>query len=263
LRLSKDGRVIFHSFANDPCGEVMKYLGLEARHSQEADPAERDRLRRLRDEERRRRIAEDRAFCAGIWENTEPAEGSLVEAYLWSRGLILEDVPDIRFHPAAPRGKPRAEGERELPPPHPAMVALARGVDGSPRGLHVTYLSLDGKGKAFGDRSRLMFGQMRGSAVRLASAGAVLAVGEGIETCLSYMAGTTLPTWALLTTSQFATFELPHRVRRLVIAADGDKGGMNAANGLAERQRRACDVEIHAAPEGQDWADVWSAANVV
>lgn len=263
LRLSDEGRVIFHSFANDPCAEIMQYLGLEAQHSQEANPTERLRLRKLRDDERRRQAAEDRAFCAGVWSETLPIGGTVVEAYLWSRGLILEDVPDIRFHPAAPRAKPRKAGDDRPPPiPHPAMVAVARGADGAPRGLHVTFLSIDGTGKAFGDRSRLMFGEMRGTAVHLSPPGPVLAVGEGIETCAAYRARTGLPTWALLTTSQFASFVLPARVRRLVIAADGDKGGMNAALGLVERMRRACDVEIDSAPADQDWADVWSAANV-
>lgn len=258
LRLSDDGRVIFHSFANDPCADVMRYLGLEARHSQEADRWERDRIRKLRDAERRRRVAEDRAFCARVWAGTQPLEGSPAETYLWSRGLLIEGCADIAFHQEAPRTK----DPDKLVPPCPAMVAIARGRDGAPGGLHVTFIRPDGSGKAFGSKSRLMFGDMRGTAVHLAPASEVLAVGEGIETCAAYSAGVGVPTWALLTTSQFASFEPPSGVRRLVIAADGDRGGLNAAHALAERMRRACDVNIHAAPDGQDWADVWRAAHV-
>jgi len=46
-------------------------------------------------------------------------------------------------------------------------------------------------------------------------------------------------------------------VRTLIIAADGDRAGRAAAQQLAERACRYCDVEIDPAPEGRDWADVW------
>lgn len=263
LRQTPDGRVVFHSLANDSVRDCFQYLGIEPGQAQAADKAEWAAMRRAREEERRRQLAADQALCASIWAGTVPFAGSLAEAYLWSRHLVLEDCGDIRFHPAAPRAKPRAPGdERPLPAPHPAMVAVVRDRVGASLGLHLTYLALDGTGKAFGDRSRLMFGPMRGGAVHLTPAAPELALGEGLETCLSYRARTGLPIWAGLTTSQYASFELPRGVRRLVIAADGDKGGISAATALAERVHRLCDVEIDPAPEGQDWADVWEAANV-
>jgi putative DNA primase/helicase len=235
----------------------MKYLGLETSEAKPADKAEWARMKRAREEEQRQRAAEDEAFCASIWRDTVAFEGSLAEAYLWSRGLILEGCSDIRFHPAAPRAKPRPAGDdRPLPTPHPAMVAIVRDRDGRPLGLHLTYVAIDGTGKAFGKRSRLMFGAIRGGAVQLSPAGSSLAIGEGIETCLAYQTRTGIPAWAALATSQYATFLPPKRVRRLVIAADGDQGGLTAAKGLAERMARICDVVIDAAPEGQDWADV-------
>lgn len=260
LRLVTDGdssRVIWHSFANDGPRDVKRYLGIGDQEGREATKEERVRWRRQREEEERRQRADDQALCAAIWSGTLPYEGSLAESYLWARGLILEGCGDIRFHPAAPRAKPRREDDpRPLPDPHPAMVAVVRDRDGASLGLHLTYLALDGQGKAFGQKSRLMFGPMRGGAVHLSPAGRALALGEGIETCLAYQVKSGLPAWAALTTSQYASFELPRGVRRLVIAADGDKGGMNAATTLAGRICRACDVEIDPAPEGQDWADV-------
>ncbi|MBJ7412516.1 MAG: toprim domain-containing protein [Phenylobacterium sp.] len=257
LRITETGRVLFHSHAEDSVVECMKYLGLDQREAKPADRAEWARMKRAREEDERRRRAEDQAFCASIWSQTLSFEGSLAESYLWSRGLILEDCPDIRFHPVAPRAKPRPPGdERPLPTPHPAMVAVVRSREGAPLGLHLTYLSLDGQGKAFGDRSRLMFGAMRGGCVHLTPPGPKLALGEGIETCLAYRARTGLPAWAALTTSQYATFELPRCTRKLVIAADGDPGGLTAATTLAERMSRTCNVEIDPAPDGQDWADV-------
>lgn len=259
LVLTTTGRIIFFSHANDATADCFEYLGLEREQGKPADKAEWARMRRAREDEERQQRSLDQAFCASIWRDTQPFEGSLAETYLWSRGLVLEGCSDIRFHPAAPRAKPRRDGdERPLPAPHPAMVAVVRDRDSASQALHLTYVALDGRGKAFGDRSRLMFGPMRGGTVHLTPAGPEMALGEGIETCLAYRAMKGLPIWAALTTSQYATFELPRRTRRLVIAADGDKGGMSAATTLAGRMQRLCDVEIDPAPEGEDWADVFS-----
>ena len=87
----------------------------------------------------------------------------------------------------------------------------------------------------------------------------VLGVGEGIETCAAFAELHGVPTWAALSTSGLQGFVIPLGVRKLIIAADGDKGGMRAATDLAQRAKRSCDVEIHAAPEGIDWADVLEA----
>lgn len=258
LRLTTSGRVIFHSHAGDALADCLKYLGIDGAEARPADKAEWARMKRAQEEEHRRQRAEDQAFCASIWRETEPFEGSLAETYLWSRGLVLEGCGDIRFHPAAPRAKPRAPGDdRPLPAPFPAMVAVVRDREGGSMGLHLTYIALDGRGKAFGDRSRLMFGPIRGGTVHLTPPSPVLALGEGIETCLAYRARTGLPIWAALATSQYASFELPRITRRLVIAADGDQGGVTAARTLAGRMQALCDVEIDPAPAGEDWADVF------
>jgi putative DNA primase/helicase len=250
LRLTPTGRILFfpHS-ARDSLADCFKHLGIEKGEGELVDKAEWARQRRAHEEEQRKQRASDQALCASIWRDTVALEGSLAESYLWSRNLILEDCADVRFHPAAPRAKPRrADDPRPLPEPWPAMVAVVRDRDGASQALHLTYVARDGRGKAFADRSRLMFGPMRGGTVHLTPPGSALALGEGIETCLAYRARTGLPVWAALTTSQYASFALPRGVRRLVIAADGDKGGMAAATALAERACRSCDVEIDPAP---------------
>ena len=71
------------------------------------------------------------------------------------------------------------------------MVALVtRGVDDVPLAIHRTFLARDGVGKAPVDPQKMMLGPCRGGAVRLAPAGDVLMVGEGIETCLAAMQAT-------------------------------------------------------------------------
>lgn len=261
LRLSDDGaRVLFHSFADDPPRAVLAHLGIEAGRMNDVQTrSELARLRREREAEHRREERAARDFCAGVWGGTVPIEGTAAEGYLWSRALIIES-PDVRFHPAAPRTR---DPTRDISPA-PAMVALSRSKDGAPAGIHVTYVRPDGTGKAFGQRSRLMFGHVAESAVRLGIIGAdrVLAVGEGIETSAAYASLKGVPAWAALSTSNLKALHPPPGLKKLIIAADPDPGGMRAAERLAERAHRVCDVVIDAAPDGQDWADVWSAANV-
>lgn len=105
-----------------------------------------------------------------------------------------------------------------------------------------------------------MYGPVGGGAVRLAPIGldGVLALAEGVETAAAFWALKGVPTWAALSTAGLQTFVLPAGVRRLLIGADNDDAGagLRAARDLAERARRVCDVEVHPAPEGMDWADV-------
>lgn len=255
LSLGEGGRVLFNSFANDSVRDCMEYLGLEPGEGRQSTPAERARERALREHERRTAEAADLALCRTIWDGSQRLDGSPAETYLWSRKLLLEGVSDIAYHPAAPRWKWPKDGEPI--PTHPAMVAVVRDVRGAPKGLHLTFIKPDGSGKAFGDRSRLMFGPVGGHAVQIGRpADGVLAVGEGIETCGAYATLKGLACWPALSTAGVSSFVVPPRVRRLVIAADNDKGGMAAAVALAERAAKVCDVEIDPAPVGQDWAQV-------
>lgn len=257
LTLSDDGeRIIFNQFSENggSVRAIMAYLGIQARVRPQT-AAERARYQRLRDHERRVRQAQaraqadaDRALCRSIWEGAQPAAATPVESYLWGRGLIVE-ASDVAFHPAAPRSK-----DPEKQATAPAMVCMVRSFDGRAQALHLTYLRPGGTGRD----NRLMFGSVSGHAVQLAPLGRdrTLAVAEGIETAASYMALRSVPTWAALSTSGLQGFVIPPGLRRLIIAADGDKGGDMAARALAERARRTCEVEVHAAPDGDDWNDV-------
>ena len=128
-----------------------------------------------------------------IWQSAMPADGTLVETYLASRGLHLPPPPTLRFH----AGLKHPSGGI-----WPAMVALVtRGSDDTPLAIHRTFLARDGGGKAPVDPQKMMLGPCRGGAVRLAEPGDVLMVGEGIETCLAAMQATGHPAWAALSTS--------------------------------------------------------------
>jgi hypothetical protein len=143
-----------------------------------------------------------RRDALAIWQSATPAGGTLVETYLGWRGLHLPTPTALRFHHAL---KHPSEGI------WPAMVALVtRGVDDTPLGVHRTFLARDGNGRAPVDPQRMMLGPCSGGAARLAAAGDVLMVGEGIETCLAAMQATSHPVWAALSTSGLrAALSLP------------------------------------------------------
>ena len=84
-----------------------------------------------------------------------------------------------------------------------------------------------------------------------------ITIAEGIETALSVMQPTGLPTWAALSTSGMKALKLPRKVREVVIAADGDEPGRKAARALAARfVREGRRVRIMQAPDGKDWNDI-------
>jgi hypothetical protein len=184
-----------------------------------------------------------------IWRSSRSPFGTTAEQYLGSRDLSLPWLETIRFHP----GLKHPCGDT-----WPAMVALVtHGVEDVPLGIHRTFLARDGSGKAPVDPQKMMLGPCRAGAVRLAPAGDILMVGEGIETCLAGMQATGHPAWAALSTSGLLALDLPPDVRDVIILADGDEAGRAAARGAALRwKREERRVRIAHAPEGSDFNDM-------
>jgi DNA primase len=150
--------------------------------------------------------------AAGRWiyRTSGPARGEIVEAWLKSRGLdpLAELAPGVaaidqlRFHPRCPLGVWRIDDDPRDGRDAPAMVAPFADAQGLIRGVHVTWLAPDGKGKAVLPRrrdgqerpGRKMFGRAGGCAVFLTPCGTAkevgpLVVGEGIETTWSFAQG--------------------------------------------------------------------------
>ena len=257
--LADGDRAVLHSFAGDPFQTCARHLGLSQTEASAADRATIQRLRRDREAAERRRASHDADFCEAVWRGAQSLTGSPAESYLFGRGLILDHVGDLRFHPCAPRSK---TGEQTSP----AMVAVVRDRTGAAQALHATSVMPDGTGKAFGDRSRLMFGRTAGGAVHLRPMGddGVLALAEGIETAASFDQMTNVPTWAALSAPGLSRFVPPAGVRKLIIAADSDDSGagLQAAQELAQRASSRCSVVIHPAPAGSDWNDVLRAGGL-
>jgi hypothetical protein len=184
-----------------------------------------------------------------IWQSAKSARGSLVEAYLASRGLHLPPPPTLRFH----IGMKHPSGGV-----WPAMVALVTGGhDDTPLAIHRTFLARDGGGKAPVDPQKMMLGPCRGGAVRLAAPCDVLMVGEGMETCLAAMQATDHAAWAALSTSGLRSLDLPRQVRNVIVLADGDDPGEAAAQACAWRwKREGRRVRIARPSRGMDFNDL-------
>ena len=91
--------------------------------------------------------------------------------------------------------------------------------------------------------------------MRLAKAGRVLGLAEGVETALSAMQLTGIPTWASLGASRMHRVLVPDLVGELQVFADNDMPGRAAAERTAyeHRHRR---VVLRFPPDGcKDWND--------
>ena len=197
------------------------------------------------------------AWAKEVWASAGPAAGSPVETYLAARGIDLARLPSgipptLRFHP----GLHHADSGRTLP----AMVAAVQ--DGRRRvsGIHRTFLDPSGRSKAAVSSAKKMAGVMWGGAIRLCPAEPVLGIAEGIETALSVLTASGLPTWAAGSLGNMAAVELPPLVTEVVLCADsdGDAAALekNIAKATAFHAGRGRRVRIARPPAGMDFNDM-------
>ena len=227
---SPDGFVV-HSHAGDDwrnCRDhVANALGLPTdrwRENREPDPAEVARRREAQRQAEERHQADLRRKqrqALAMWDGATHPRGTIVEAYLRSRALILPDEiagEVLRFHPRCPWGDSTA----------PAMVAPFRCIrTGRILGVHRTALTAEGC-----KVGRKMFGTAAGCAIMLDGEDVIttgLAVGEGIESSLSARQLGISPVWALGSTSNIAAFPVLAGVQSLTLLEERDGGASNRA----------------------------------
>jgi hypothetical protein len=231
---------------------ALKHLGLTgAATRRPAPPGDIEKSRETQTRKLRQRVNS----ALWLWHNeTETAVGTIVEAYLASRGLRLPIPSTIRVSRSwwrHPEGRNR-----------PCMVALVEHVERGAVAIHRTFLAIDGSTKAAFREPRRSLGPIGGGAVRLAPAGPELLVGEGLETCLSGMQETGAPAWAALSAGGIEQLVLPPLplARRLIILADHDDNGRGerAAYTAARRWLAEGREPAIAMPKavGTDWNDV-------
>jgi putative DNA primase/helicase len=194
----------------------------------------------------------NRKHAVAIWNASADGNGTRTEIYLRARGITLPVPKALRFNP----NLFHQASNRWFP----GMVAIVRhGVTGEAMAIHRTFLNGTGTAKAPVEPQKMLLGASRGGVVRLAEPAGrrPLLIGEGIETVLSAMQATGHPGWSALSTSGLRTLALPDDVRDVLILADGDDKGEEAArlagwrwNGEGRR------VRIAHAPQGSDFNDV-------
>jgi hypothetical protein len=189
------------------------------------------------------------AYARRILDETLPASGTIVETCLRNRGIKIPLPSCLYFHC----------GLKHTPTGYhlPAMVAARTSIDGSVNAIHRTYLKHDGSGKASVEPVRMDLGLRNGGSIRLADVADELMIGEGIETTLSAMQMYGLPGWAAGSAGAMREVTLPTTVTSVIILADGDNPGEQAARFSAQRWlREGRRVRIARAPWGKDFNDV-------
>ncbi len=243
VRAGRDGRAILFCAS---CQDRDALADAVARATgQERQPESRDDRGAAAARQRRQDAA------LRLWRGSEPATGTLADRYLTARGLPgLAASSALRF-----RGDtPHPEGGRL-----PAMIALVCDVAGMPVGVHRTYLGRNGS-KARVEPAKASLGQTWVGAIRLhpLALGVPLVIGEGIESAAS--AGRLLgsPAWAAISAGNLAKgLALPPEALRVLIAADPDDAGRNAANAAWLRWRHEGRTVQIATPDGAgDFNDV-------
>ncbi|TXN76562.1 toprim domain-containing protein [Methylobacterium sp. WL8] len=237
MKLSHSSRKGFvcHSYAGDDwrdCEEhVAGALGLPTDHwrtdspDRQPDPIESMQRRAKRREAEEREAAEVAARqrrALAIWEAATDPRGTIIADYLRSRRLELPDEvagTALRFHPRCPWDTGTA----------PAMVAALRCIHTNALvGIHRTALTADGR-----KVGRKMLGTAAGAAIKLDLDENVtlgLAIGEGVETCLTARQLGVRPTWALGSVDAVRGFPVVAGVEGLTVLGEtGDSGASDRA----------------------------------
>ena len=158
-----------------------------------------------------------------LWQGSGSISGTPADTYLAARGLSgLSASPALRFR----EDTPHPEGGRL-----PALIALVSDVSSAPISVHRTFITRDGR-KADVEPAKASLGPVWGGAIRLASTaeGGTVVIGEGIESSASAGRLMGLPAWAAISAGNLAKgVLLPPKAVRMVIAADPDEAGREAA----------------------------------
>ena len=199
---------------------------------------------------------------AQVWAQCVPlVRGDTVTQYLKRRGFGgVWPLPEVlRLH----RALPYWHGAEKLGT-FPAMVAPIVARDGRTVALHRTYLAADGRKADVPSPKKLTgaAGPLAGAHIPLHKpARGVIGIAEGIETALAAWCASAVPTVASYCAGNLAAWRWPAGMQRLVIFADNDKAGREAADTLQFRAVRAGLQSSVMTPTdaGTDWLDVWAA----
>jgi hypothetical protein len=269
------------------------FLGLKS-----LDPKQRAALRqRAREQERivaaqsQAKAVQKRIRASKMFHGAQPL-GDIAHSYFASREIPLLQMitghtdarveADLRFQPKLEwwRGAEWRDGERVRPgPTYPAIVAAIRDRHGDLTAVHCTFLRADGSGKADVENPKLMFGDVRGSVIRIAKgksdatpeeaavngARGPLVITEGIEDALSVsLALPEVRVWAATSLGNLGNVYVDHPcVSTVTVAADNDWSTPKAMDALDNAVAQLAivnrNVTVMRAHDGKDFNDLLKA----
>ena len=214
-----------------------------------------------RETQQRQQWAANETRNARLWAEGRPlVPGDPVTLYLTRRGFGgLWPLPEcLRTHRARPYWH-----EGEMLGTYPAMLAPLIAPDGRMLAVHRTYLHRDGRKAEVATLRKLTgaAGSLAGACISLFKpAHGCIGIAEGIETALAAWCASGVPTVAAYSAGNLAAWQWPADVQRLVIFADHDPAGAEAAEKLQGRALRAGLQASVMTPTdaGADWCDVWA-----
>ena len=239
----REGKVLVHCHAGK-CDQTEVLAALRDRRLwSEGKPRQ----------ETRTTVTDLTGMALKLWQRTSPAPGTPVETYLRARGYHGLIPPALRF---LEKGIHKESGQTL-----PMMVAGVAWVD-RPQlvAVHRTFLAPDGSGKAGVTPDKKSLGPVAGGAIWLSPFAETLCVAEGIETALSCLQATGMPSAAALSAGGMEQLLLPSLplAAEVVIAADNDPRGLKAAETAARRwhrEGRRVRIAVPPAP-GTDFNDL-------
>jgi putative DNA primase/helicase len=236
----KPGCVLVHCFAGCDRRDILAALrerGLLEECSHQHEP----RSRRI--EPPPPVITPDPQALA-IWGAASPGERTIVQRYLRARDITIAPPPSLR---CAGGGYPIT---------NPAMVAAVQAPDRRTIAVQVTRLDPSGERKAQVLIPRRTYGALADGAVRLAAAGDVLGLAEGVESALSAMQLSGVPTWACLGASRMHRVAVPESILELHVFADNDGPGRDAGERTCAAHQPHRRVVLRRPPDHlKDWND--------
>jgi phage/plasmid primase-like uncharacterized protein len=219
-----------------------------------------------REAQQRQQWADESRRIGKMWAQCVPlTPGDPVALYLRRRSF--DDVwplPSVlRLHPALPYWQ-----DGKTLGTFPAMLAPVVAPDGRTVALHRTYLTADGHKADVPTVKKLtaVAGPLAGACIPMHKPErGVIGIAEGIETALAAWCASGVPTVAAYCAGNLSAWHWPAGVQRLVIFADNDKAGREAADALCARalsRHLRCSV-MTPSDDGADWCDVWAGRDAV
>ncbi len=187
-----------------------------------------------------------------LWKNAYPICDTLAQTYLCSRNINTTSAvaqKKMRFIPSlthVPSSKK-----------FPVLLFRLDLEDDVFAGVLRIYLAQNGLCKASVKPNKMLLGDVRGAAIRLAAPKSHIVVTEGPEDALSLMC--MKPNWAVwsLSGGNILNFTPPQNIESVTIAADNDNAGQYYANELSRRLLlQGMAVDIVYPTVGKDFNDM-------